>query len=821
MSKVKTGKPSKQYGTSSAKKFISSPSYKSSFDLNKYFEQYGIYILLALILIVSFFVYKDFLFFKNLFIYKDIGSDTYNSFVPTLVHNTNYLRTEGFPKWTFSQGMGQNFYPGGVNEPFNLFLYLFDANHISYAIAYAQVIKIILGGVIFFYYLRTVGATPYSSIIGALLFSFSGYMILGGGWYNHASWVVYGAFLLFSFEKLYKKKSWFYFPVAIAIMSNDIFSLYIYSAFLFLYTLMRFYYENKFKNLSIISLFLKMAGLGLLGIAINAVFMVGPLVQMIESPRVSGEAGYFNALRATPIFNVADPIEIMSAVMRSFSSDLMGTGSNFKGWQNYLEAPIFYSGILSLLLLPQVFQFFNRRQKIILSAFLTFWLLLILFPFMRYSLYLFSGNYYKNGMSFFIPSIFLFTGINALSHIDKLNKINMKVLIITFIVLLILLYYPYFATSQNYIDKGLRGVITFFLIIYFFLIWLLSSKGFKIVAQVAMLLMLCIEVYYFSSITTNKRLILSKNEMEQKTGFNDYTIDAVNYLKTIDKNFYRINKDYFSGTAIHTSLNDAMIQDYYGTPSYQSFNQLNYIKFLSETNVIKGNVESDTRWSRGLIPRPLLQIIGNVKYTLSKQADKNYLKLLNDSIAAFNDVTVFKSKFYLPLGYTYNKYILHKDFKTIATDLQKDKCLFQAVVIDDSLKNSFKNFSQFDLKDTTTDLTFDQLGQFTNNLKKDTLAINEHSQNSIKGKIKLDSQKLLFFSIPYDDGWMATVDGKEIKPLLVNIGFTGLLLDKGEHEVTLQFRPPYVRQSAWLSVAGILIYAGLFAFWKFRKTKKE
>ena len=44
-----------------------------------------------------------------------------------------------------------------------------------------------------------------------------------------------------------------------------------------------------------------------------------------------------------------------AAILRQFSNDMAGTGSHFLGWQNYLEAPSSYCGLICLLLTPQVF----------------------------------------------------------------------------------------------------------------------------------------------------------------------------------------------------------------------------------------------------------------------------------------------------------------------------------------------------------------------------------------------------------------------------------------------------------------------------------
>lgn len=49
---------------------------------------------------------------------------------------------------------------------------------------------------------------------------------------------------------------------------------------------------------------------------------------------------------------------------------------------------------------------------------------------------------------------------------------------------------------------------------------------------------------------------------------------------------------------------------------------------------------------------------------------------------------------------------------------------------------------------------------------------------------------MLLFSIPFDKGWTAKVDGAAVPLERVDIGFMGLVLEKGEHRVELEYRVP-------------------------------
>ncbi len=761
------------------------------------------YLLCFSLLCIGFYVFNDYLLFNKLYIFKDIGSDTYNQFYPSYVHLSDYFRNEGIPKWSFAFGMGQSMF-GGIGDIFGALVYAIGAKNIPYVFVYVEFLKVFLAGIVFFFYFRTLSFTKFTSLIGGLLFAFSGYMIVGGGWYGHSEAMLCFGFLLFSFEKLYRENRWYYFPLAVILMSDaSPFYLYSFSVFLFTYTLFRFFSDSGFDIKKLISLLIKMAGLGLLGILINCAFIITPMLQLINSPRVSGGVGYFNTLKAVPIFAFEHQQHYVTALMRLFSNDLLGTGSKFSGWNNYLEAPIFYCGMISILLFPLIFTSLNRKNKIIFSVFFLTWMSVIIFPYFRYAFFLFSGDYYKNGVSLFIPVVFLFFGMYALNTIDRTNKVNFLVLAANLVLLVILLEYPY---SGNFrIDDSLRNSLAAFLVMYSILISLLSIKNAKVIAQAILLFLVCVELGYQSHITTNARDTMPLTELTQKTGFNDYSVDAVKFIKSIDREFYRVNKAYFSGTAIHGSLNDAQLQGYFGTPSYNSLNQLSYINFLTRLEVIKPKDETATRWSVGLVNRPALLTLASTKYTLTKQKLPGYFQVVYDSIAKLGDVTVLKNKHFLPLGFTYNTYIPARDFDKISPN-GKDVELFKAFVAGEKDSGIFNDLKKMSLADTVKNYTFDEHFGDIARLKEDTLAITSFKQSHITGTIHTAERKLLFFTIPFDEGWIATVDGKESKLHLINIGFMGLIIEPGKHTIEIEYTIPYIRTGIIISLTGILIY---------------
>ena len=215
----------------------------------------------------------------------------------------------------------------------------------------------------------------------------------------------------------------------------------------------------------------------------------------------------------------------------------------------------------------------------------------ILFPYFRYAFWAFSGDYYRT-FSLVIVVLMLFYTVKAISYIEQKSEINKIVLLVTGLFLLFLLFTPA-AQFKSAVDTGLRSFAAFMIISYSALLFLLSNKSsVKHVAKLALFLLCFFEVLYFSNTSINKRVAMFNSELTTKVGYNDYTTDAISYLNANDKSFFRVNKDYVSGLAIHGSINDAKAQGFYGTSSYHSFNQKNYIKFLGDLNVIDAKDEA-------------------------------------------------------------------------------------------------------------------------------------------------------------------------------------------------------------------------------------
>jgi uncharacterized membrane protein YfhO len=773
------------------------------------------YLCLGIVLLIAFFVYHEYLMMSKVFYFKDIGSDSYNYNYPCIYHLTGYIAKYGLPKWSFTYGMGQNSLPFFLRDPFDILLILLGREHLHYTTIFKEILKILLSGWVFFSYLKTLRLSNFTAIVGALLFSFCGFMVVGGGWYLFSFETFNFALLLLGVELLFANRKFWVFTFAIALIClSQPFNLYVYGLFMFFYVLFRLLQQEKRDIGTMLAFIGKLAGLGVLAMLITAPFLAENIIQLLESPRGSGTNSYAKILSSQPMFDFPQPELFGTCMLRLFSSDMLGTGNDFKGWMNFLEAPMLYCGLPCLVLMPQVFQFLDKRKRIIFAIFFALWILPLVFPYFRYAFWLFTGDYFR-AYSIFVAFVLLYYAIIALDFIVAQQKVNWIVLLGTVILLYVLLNYPYF--TENNINTGVSVFVSVFIILYAVLLFLVGRKFNIALLQYGFLFLVAVELIYLSGKSVNDRNPITASELQDRSGYNDNTIEAVKYLKQADKSFFRIDKTYTSTPAMHGSLNDGMVQDYYGTTEYNPFNQVYYIYYLQLMGISDKRDELQSRWAQGLSNHPILESENRVKYFLAKDRINPLWAAIADTVGTQGNVKIFRNKFLLPFGYTYSAYIRESVFEGLPS-LQKEFLSLQTAVVKDADVDKFAGLKEFQLKDTLppNGFNFDIYRRMTDELAKDSLSLSQIGETDIKGSISLAANKILYLPVPYDGGWHLTVDGKPTNKLILFAGMTGVMLPAGNHQVAMHYELRYFYTGLIASFIGFVILGVLF-WWEYKK----
>lgn len=100
-----------------------------------------------------------------------------------------------------------------------------------------------------------------------------------------------------------------------------------------------------------------------------------------------------------------------------------------------------------------------------------------------------------------------------------------------------------------------------------------------------------------------------------------------------------------------------------------------------------------------------------------------------------------------------------------------------------------------------------------NTIKENELNVTEYTDRSLKGTIEISgNDKVMLTTIPYEEGWNITVDGKPAEPVCAMDSMIALKLDEGSHEIEMIFMPNYFIAAVIISLIGLVICAVIFIF---------
>jgi hypothetical protein len=754
------------------------------------------------LLLVGGLIFRDFVFGEKLLLYQDIGSDSVNDTYPTFVHLSDYIRHHGFPSWSFSVGMGQSlFYLSGdlILEP----IVWLPRQFIAFALVFQHLLKVLIAGLLFFRFLQLRGLNLGGALAGALLLASSAHMCMGSCWIISADETLCFTFLLFAAEEAIVSRRWLFLPIAVALSGLvTVFDLYLSAVLLCLYVPSRLVEIYGWRPLVLSRVCARLATFAFLGVGLGAIVFFGSSYVVLNSPRASGTIANFAFGPAPHPFEFGSSLYYATTVLRQFSSDIIGTGDDYRGWDNYYEASLSYCGLLTVLLVPQVFASANRRQRILYAVWLALIAIPILFPWFRYLFWFFQGGYFR---AFSLFSIFalLVMSMTALSRYIERGTINLWTLGATVAVLLSILHCP-IREMQALINHELAWTATVFLTLYAVLLILGRAMKRQRIAGWAAIAVAVIEVIHFDRITVNRPTV-TKQELNQRIGYNDQTVEAVREIKSSDESFYRITKTWGSGPANRISHNDAMVFGYYSTQSYSTYNHINYIKFLMAVDVISSaDAPLKAQWSGGLIWHPLLSTFACEKYALTTNPEPFELAERYEFLKRYEDIYLFRNKAFLPFGLTFDRYIPEEVFLRMPS-WAKPEALIHAVAIashDLPDKPKLSELSLDELKQRIRDTPLpDVLAQH----RATALKIRSFSETRIDGSVRLGSDGVLALQMPFDAGWHAFSDGQIAPVLKVDAGLLGVVLKSGEHAVKLIYRPPFLLVGAAVTLMSCVI----------------
>jgi uncharacterized membrane protein YfhO len=187
-------------------------------------------------------------------------------------------------------------------------------------------------------------------------------------------------------------------------------------------------------------------------------------------------------------------------------------------------------------------------------------------------------------------------------------------------------------------------------------------------------------------------------------------------------------------------------------------------------------------------------------------------------IGSENGYSIFENEHYIPMGFTYDYYAESEVIEDATTE-SKSMVLTKAVVLDEKQAEKYADILE-PLPKRSIPVSRQDYFDACAERAEETCSSFSYDNKGFRAEITLEEPKLVFFSIPYMDGFTAKVNGKAVDVEKVNYGMMAVRAELGENEIEFSYETPGLKLGLLLSGIGVVLLAILFAF-EFISAKKN
>ena len=195
-------------------------------------------------------------------------------------------------------------------------------------------------------------------------------------------------------------------------------------------------------------------------------------------------------------------------------------------------------------------------------------------------------------------------------------------------------------------------------------------------------------------------------------------------------------------------------------------------------------------------------------------------KLLKNS----NEFYIYENENYVPMGFAYDAYITEEEFARVR-ESDRPQAIVNAMVLTRSQMERYAAVTGYDAakyavlygdKPENFHGLTDSFSYGEKQLQQQAALLREHACSSFaytkEGfeatfQNKSGGNTLLFFSVPYSDGFSATVNGEAVPVEKVNYGFMAVPVPAGDSKIVFHYETPGFRLGVFISLGAAAAYA--------------
>lgn len=212
----------------------------------------------------------------------------------------------------------------------------------------------------------------------------------------------------------------------------------------------------------------------------------------------------------------------------------------------------------------------------------------------------------------------------------------------------------------------------------------------------------------------------------------------------------------------------------------------------------------------------------SVKYLITTpEKQEDFLAAADDGWSYYDTkdgFMLYENENYVPMGFTYDYYITEESYETTVKNTRAN-LLMRALVLSEEDAEAYGKYLEKLPEAKLDDLWYDTYVSDCADRRASACSSFRMTNSGFHAEITLKKDDLVFFSVPYDDGFTAYVNGKEADIVRVDEGLMAVLAPAGENTIDFVYQAdgyPLASKVSLAALAAFALYAGYFV-WKKKK----
>ena len=169
-----------------------------------------------------------------------------------------------------------------------------------------------------------------------------------------------------------------------------------------------------------------------------------------------------------------------------------------------------------------------------------------------------------------------------------------------------------------------------------------------------------------------------------------------------------------------------------------------------------------------------------------------------------NGFQVYENDCYLPMGFTYEHAISREDLEAV-TDVERGNLLLRAILLDGDAMERHSDILSILPELEKQNFDVDSYYRDVENRREYTADGFYRDRLGFGAKTDFLEDKLVFFSVPWEKGWSASVNGESALIEKANVGFMAVRVPAGPAEIRFDYRTPGLMEGLMVSGTGAAI----------------